>query len=632
MAKLTDKMAELAPLYYNEAMNSLWYGAVLSGFGTQDANITFNVTQVVNSFYRSLALTVVNNLKNEGTITDKTKSIGKDLYAMFFRTLYQAANEGKFKPRNIISSTTTDLIYGLQEGVSSFAETQKALESQQQSEMDYSRYAKWMKVLNNFKYVGRALSAMDLATQNLIKNSWIVPILREVYGQQGLSPKAIDAKIQQELISNANEIEAATNEAIADIVKYDISVKKVGDKYHVMYENKTVFISDTEQEAINLKEEAAKKQTIAVKRFAYERLQNRINEQALKSATHLSQETIMSAAPSGLRTSGIYDFIINLKNNMTQFAKEQEKEARASNKLSTKIGKGQAARITYAAARIVPFVKMAINLAENFFIKDNPLGYLRAMQIEKAVKNPKNKAEERLADFYQSQSQINDLKARAIIGTLAWAVPLLLKSLINRDDEDKEKKKEEEFKAQTKNEIAVLKELEESTGQPMEEGNPYLLTPKNGETFGSLDFMPFQTKKALESAGLAKEHSIYKGVYPNGKFVSIVSDPSKFNYVNTVTNTVAMINKYVVNNKFDKLSDEDKSNKIEQVILSATAYSLMSFGSFSITKHSKNLVDLARQGKTADAAAQVAEGLIPELALANPAFLKQLKQTLNNVV
>ena len=635
MAKLTDKMAELAPLYYNEAMNSLWYGAVLSGFGTQDANITFNAMQVVNSFYRALSLTVFNNLISKGSIVDKTKSIGNDLYQMFFRTLYQAGNEGVLGVKNLLGSTRNSLFYGLQEGVSSFAETQKALESQQQSEMDYSRYAKWMKPLNYFKYVNRALSAMDLATQDLIKNSWIIPILREVYAKQGLSPKAIDAKIQQELTSTANEIEVATNEAIADIVKYDISVKKVGDKYHVMYEDKTVsfrggfkkgfkktvFIANTEQEAIDLKEAAAKEQTVAVKRFAYEILQTKINEQALKSATHLSQETIMSAAPSGLGTSYIYDEIINLKNTMTESAKKQELEARASNKLFTKIRKGQAARITYAAARIVPFVKMAINLAENFFIKDNPLGYVRAIQIESAIKNPKNKAQERLADFYQSQTQINDLKARAIFGTLAWAVPLLLTALIGDDDD--EKQNEEYLKAKKANEVAILKELEESTGQPMEEGNPYLLVPKDGEVFGSLDFMQPQVKKALENLGLAKENSTYKGVYPSGKFVSFVASPSKFNYVNTVTNTVAMINKYVVNNKFDKLSDDDKKNKLEQVILDATLYSLMSFGSFSITKRSKNLIDLARQGKSLDAFAQTAEGLIPELAVANPAILRQ---------
>jgi hypothetical protein len=620
MAKMTDKMAELAPLYYQEAMNSLWYGAVLSGFGTQDANITFNAEQVVNSFYRSLALTVFNNLKNKGTVLDKTQSIGKDLYQMFFRTLYQASNEGKIVPRNLFSSSLTNLAYGLKEGVSSFAETQKALESQSQSEMDYSRYAKWMKFLNNFKYVGRALASMDLATQDLIKNSWIVPVLRDIYGKEGLSPKVIDAKIQQELTSNLNEIEVATNEAINDILKYDISVKKVGDKYHVMYENKIVFRADTEQEANDLKLEAAKKQTTAIKRFAYERLQTKVNEQALRSATHLSQETIMSAPPSGRLTSGLYDSVINLKNKMSAYAQKQEKQARASNKTLTKVSKGQLARMTYAVARIVPFVKMAINLAENFFIKDNPLGYVRAVMIEKAVANPKDKAQERLADFYQSQTQINDLKARAIIGTMFWAIPLLLTTLMGDDEEDKEAKY---LKAETKAEEQELKELEESTGQPMEEGNPYLLIPKDGEVFGSLDFMQPQTKKALENAGLAKEHSIYKGVYPNGKFVSIVSDPSKFNYVNTVTSTVAMINKYVVNNKFDKLSDEDKKNRIEQVILDATLYSLMSFGSFSITKRSKNLVDLARQGKTLDAFAQVAEGVVPEFAVTNPAILRQ---------
>ncbi len=620
MAKMVDKMSELAPLYYHEAMNSLWYGAVLSGFGTQDANITFNLNQVLNSALRALAVLVVNNIKNKGSFIEKTQSTGKDLYSMFFRTLYQDANTNSFQ-RNIFRSTFTNARYGFSEGLSSYAETEKALESQQQSEVDYTRYSKYFKIFNASKYVTRALAAMDLASQDLIKNAWIVPMLRDIYGKEGLSPKAIDAKISQELAHNLVEIEVARQQAIDDIIRYDIDVVEKNGKFNVTYNGKTVFTADTLQEANDLKEKAALKQEVAIRRFSYERLQNKINNQALRSATHLSQETIMSATPSGLASAQIYDWILQAKNRMTTFAKKQEQEARASNSTAQKLAKGQVARVTYFVARVIPFVKMLINLTENFFVKDNPLGYLRAMRIESAAKNPTSKLQEKLADFYQSETQINDLKARAIIGTLLWAVPLLWQATKPKDDDDEEKYLSEVNDLKVKDEY--LKEIQDAVGGSMASDNPYLIIPKDGEVFGSLEFIEPRLRKAMENAGLAKPHSKYVGTFPNGKFVSLIANPRTFNFATVAIATANMIKKYVVDNKYDKLSDEDKRNALENVIMQAAYYSAGSFGSFSITKKGKSVADQVKQGKWKDALITSVENIIPETNVANPAILKQ---------
>lgn len=622
MAKMTNKMAELAPLYYNEAMNSLWFPAVLSGFSTQDANISYNINQVWYSLQRAVVLSLINNIKNKGSFIDKANSFKNDLFLMFMRTLYQDVNTNSLK-QVPFSSTVINLAYGIKEGTSSFEESEKMLESQSQSETDYTRYSQKLKPFNQFKYVGRALSAFDKASENLLENPWLIPMLREMYGKEGLDPKAIDAKLKSELVRNLNEIEIAKQKAIDDIIKFDIEVKKVKDKYHVTYNDKVVFIKNTKQEALDLVEDAAKLQTVAIKRFAYERLQSKINDQALRSARHLTRETIMSAPPSSAVSMRLYDKILSWKGELAKIAKETEAQARASNKLTDKYSKGLYARSIYALNRTIPFVKVLINLTEGFLLKDNPFGYLRAARIKSKIANPKTEVEQKLAEFYLSETQINDLKARAIISTLIWGVPLLSSLFGGEDEEDK---KEYLNKQSLKNEEDYLKytsEIEDAYENAIEKDNPYLLIPKDGEVFGSLQFMPYKTRKALENAGLAKEHSYYKGKYPNGKFVSILSDTRKFNVATVTIATSNMLKKYSVNNKYDKRSTKQKKDEAFSIVSQAIVYSLMSFMDYSVTKKSKTLLEQAQQGKVGDAVMNIAEQFAPELSVANPSLLKQ---------
>jgi hypothetical protein len=642
LAKMTDKMAELAPLYYHEMMNSLWYNAVLSGLGTQDANLTFNINQIKNSAIRALSVSIFNNLtkRDGGSVIDRSKSIINDIGVMLLRGVYQdKASTDMLRNLNTLkgiealiplSSSTTNLLFTLKEGTTSFAENEKAVETQSQSEVDYGRYSKIFGLLNFSKIIGRTLNAVDTFSRNLLLNIWVVPILREEYRKQGLNPRAIDAKIKQELLYNKVLIEVARNKAINDIIAYDITVVQKNGKWEVQYDGKKVYVKDTEAEANNYIEKAAKAQRVAIDRFANEILQNNINEKALKAASHLSQETIMSSAPSGVATSTVYNLILNLKSNITKMAKQAEKEARASNKMGEKFVKGFEARAEYWFMRAVlpAFIKMYINLIDNYFIKDNPIGYLTARKAGKIALNPVSKKDKKIADFYQSDVQIDDLKARAIIGTLKL-IPIIaivgwLMSQFRPDDEEK-KRRAAAKRLSRKNDIdeTYIDEIEKASGGYEGTNSPYLLVPTNGEKFGSLDFLDPKMKKALENAGLAKEHSVYVGEFPNGKFESLVANPSDFNFGTTIENTLAMLVKYKKDNKGDKIADEAFENSTMSLLFDSFLYSALSFGSFSITKRSKNVIERVVRGETLDVVAEAVSAFFPETTVSNPNFLKQ---------
>jgi hypothetical protein len=622
MAKLLNEMTRLTPLYYNDAMNSLWYASVLSGVGTQDANISYNIAQVFNNYGNVAFVNLANkiaSIKNVGLKNASRNFLYDSMYSIL-RGLYQDSLSSTSK-LGVGSSSLVNLIFGVREGVSSYAESEKIVSSQTQGEVDYSRLKKGMKFLNNTKYIGRMLSSVDLAIQDLQKNPWLAIMIREVYEKQGLDTAAIDAIIKAQLVSTELELEVANQKAVEDILKYDITIKEKDGKFIVMYNNSKRGIFDTMQEAEDAREGIAKNEGIAIKRWAYKYLQEKINRDVVESATHLSQESIMSSAPTGVASRWIYDNMINLKSTMTKKSMELEQESRASNSYATKYAKSFFSRSIYAAERTVAFVKMSVNLMNNFFVLDTPLGIWRAYSIQRITKNPIGNTQNKIADFYKTQTQIDALKSRAIMSTLAWAVPLLFTTLLKgKDDDDDEKKR---IKAEQSKEIADA--YAEENQDKIDESSPYLITPEDGEVFGALDFMTPEMKKSLENAGLAKEHSVYKGVYPNGRFVSIVSDPSKFNFAAVLVNTIKMYQKYIINDTNNKTPLAERQKRLSELIMQSAVYSMMSFGSFSINKRAKSLVETAKQseGKVIDVATAAIETAIPEFQLANPNILKQ---------
>lgn len=623
-AKLMNEMTRLTPLYYNEAMNSLWYASILSGVGTQDANISYNLSQVLNNYYNAVAVNLTNkiaSIKNVG-LKNASKNFMFDLMYGALRAIYQDSLSNNKLQAGVSSSAIINLMFGLREGISSYAESEKIIESQSQGEVDYTRLNKRLKSLNVLKYIGRALSSVDLAVQDIQKNPWLAIMLREVYEKQGLDTSAIDAIIKAQLVSTELEKQVAEQKAVEDILKYDITIKEKDGKFIVMYNNSKRGTFETMQEAEDAREDIAKKETVAIKRWAYKYLQEKINKDALESATHLSQESIMSSPPTGILSRPTYDWLIKIKSDMTKKSKELEQESKASNSKVMKYAKSWFSRGIFTVQKTIAFVKMFVNLINNFFILDTPIGLIRAYSIQRITKNPIGNTQNKIAEFYKTKTQIDALKARAIASTLTWAVPLLFTTLLKGKDDDEEEKKR--IKAQQAKELSDAF-AEENDGK-LDDSSPYLITPKDGEVFGSLDFMKPEIKKSLENSGLAKEHSVYEGVYPNGRFVSILSNPRKFNFATVLVNTIKMYQKYVMNDNQDKTPLLEKQQKLSELIIQSSIYSALSTGSFSINKKAKSLFDTVRQKGASgaiDIAAAAVEQLLPELQVANPNILKQ---------
>lgn len=622
-AKLMNEMTRPTPLYYNEAMNSLWYASILSGVGTQDANISYNLSQVLNNYYNAVAVNLTNkiaSIKNVG-LKNASKNFMFDLMYGALRAIYQDSLSNNKLQAGVSSSAVINLMFGLREGISSYAESEKIIESQSQGEVDYTKLNKRLKIFNVAKYIGRALSSVDLAVQDIQKNPWLAIMLREVYEKQGLDTKAIDAIIKAQLVSTELENQVAEQKAVQDILKYDITIKEKDGKFIVMYNNSKRGTFNTMQEAEDAREGVAKNERIAIKRWAYKYLQEKINKDALESATHLSQESIMSSPPSGILSRPTYDWLIKIKSDMTKKSKELEQESRAANSKTTKYAKSWYSRGIFAAQKTIAFVKMFVNLINNFFVLDTPLGLWRAYSIQKITKNPIGSTQNKIAEFYKTKTQIDALKARAIASTLTWAVPLLFTTLLKGKDDDEEEKR---IKAQQAKELSAA--FAEENGEKLDDSSPYLITPKDGEVFGSLDFMKPEIKKSLENAGLAREHSVYEGVYPNGRFVSILSNPRKFNFATVLVNTIKMYQKYVMNDNQDKTPLLEKQQKLSELIIQSSIYSALSTGSFSINKKAKSLFDTVKQKGASgaiDIAAAAIEQLLPELQIANPNILKQ---------
>ncbi len=635
IGKMVNAMTAKSPLYYNEAMNSLWYGAVLSGFGTQDANISFN-------FYAAKAAIITALVQN---ITEKiTTAIGEknfkgvmhdivgDAQLMFLRTLYQDQLQGEngkvdvysFKKKPFFTSSLYNAGYAIMKGTDSYSSNSTMLEKQQQTETDFSR--RWKisgKALNNIKYVGRSLSAMDLLFQDLIKNPYLVLTLRESLKKEGLKGKELNEAMRAQLMSSANEIETSYNKAVNDIVKYDYTIKEVGNSFIIYKNNKIKGVADTRTEAYSKAQQIVRdNEKIAVQRYAIKYLNQKINKTAWQSATNISQETIMSASPLGSVAGGVYQFLLAVKSNLVERARENEKSSRAANDAKTKLTKSAVARTQLAVARTLPFVKMFVNLMNNFFVRNTPAGIIAANSIKRIIaKEDKTAKEQDIADFYTTNVQINKMYLQALAGSTLLVTGYLWSAL--RDDDDEELSEEQKQAQQKANDLLKSDLSDEEKAQYNTSENSELMKiPKDGEIIGSLDWLDPKVKASLERTGLAKAHSVYKGVYPNGKWEALISKPYRFNALSVMFATIHTMQKYG-GYKVSAAANKNDKMLLSEMIAKASLFSAAAFFDYNVNRAKKGIAEAIRQGKTLSAIAGITEPFVPELAVANPNILKQ---------
>jgi GNAT superfamily N-acetyltransferase len=645
-AKLANRMVEKSPLYYNEAANSLFYAAVLSGVGTQDVNFSANLniaanlmvdTALVNFFDKTLRK---ENLTAKGLRNNFINFFSDALYSLGRTYLQDGLGKGAKSLLQVPSkSTISSLFFGVKRGTESFSSAEFAIESQKQSETDYGRFKPRTKVFNAIhkllvklyfnktKYVGRLLSSVDVAMQELILNPQLPVMIREVLQSEGYSNEQINEMIRYQLTNTVDEIELAREKAVDEILKYDTKIIDKNGKFIFYYFNKPKFTAATQAEAEVKAREFVEKQRVDVSRWAKTFLQQKINETALKSARNLAQEGIMSAPPQGSWERSVYDFIMKWKLDFEKKAKEADQKAALSNKIKDRIGYNAMAKLNYALSNTVMFAKVMVNLISVFGVKATPLGLIRAANIQykinKYKKDPTYEKGQKLSEFYLTKAQLSQQYIQAVVPMILYFTTVTINSLFGDDDDEKIKLTDEE-QLELDNTRRTLKEqFNVEYDVEASDNNPLLKIPKNGEMFGSLDFLPKNIVKSLEESGLAKAFHEYRGVYPNGKFVPIYSDPRKFNLFNATMYTYSSLIKYKYNNKDIPETMAQKAAQVTAITVDAAFYAAISFSDLSIFRKGKDIAEQLRDDELLNAIIGTSEKFFPELAIANPNLLKQ---------
>jgi hypothetical protein len=285
------------------------------------------------------------------------------------------------------------------------------------------------------------------------------------------------------------------------------------------------------------------------------------------------------------------------------------------------------AKLNYALSNTVMFAKVMVNLISVFGVKATPLGLIRAANIQykinKYKKDPTYEKGQRLSEFYLTKAQLSQQYIQAVVPMILYFATVTIKSLFGDDDDekikltDKEQLEIDETRRTLKEQFNVEYDVEAS------DNNPIYKIPKNGEVFGSLDFLPKNIVKSLEESGLAKAFHEYRGVYPNGKFVPIYSDPRKFNLFNATMYTYGSLIKYKYNNKDIPETMAQKAAQVTAITVDAAFYAAISFSDLSIFRKGKDIAEQLRDDELLNAIIGTGEKFFPELAIANPNLLKQ---------
>ena len=623
-------MVDKHPVEILDALNAAWYGAVLSGIGTQDVNITFGLDALQFSFFEQLADTVAETFAAKGN-----KERIKTAWSTFFTGLAKVMNDGKpdnsdsnvKKVWNAIrgfgSGARNAAAYAYTKGVSSFEDNASQLEFESRKDIDFTKISEnlkagnWLsrtkknlatfaakKYFNNLKYFSsRSLAAADLFFNNLIWRQEIAPVMERYY-RETTNPdgtkrteKQIRAEMQKLFFATEEQYEEIQDKAAAERMKFDFEFEQNAEgKWEILdngKKDKQTF--DTKAEAVEYAEDNLARKGLVYQRSVIELLNQRIPKEQMQIAKAMAADAIGTGETKG--TAGVvYNMINYLKVLIDRKARDKGKTVQTAAFIVNKM--------------ILPaFVKFPLNFV-NMTTNYSPLGFLRAYSKNGTILPVGSKFARDMDNEYQRQRMVY----KAAYGTVLLAAGLIKYLDFGDDDEETDKKREERYNDYLK-----------MGGDPtINIENAMFDLPKDGDVIGSLAFLPPKKKEFLIQSGLAQEYSQYDA--KKNRWISFIADRAAVS--KQIAGTVNAYMRFVWSDPTLSTKGELDAKKAASVFGSIVSATIDQYLQLSSLKGTQRLLSAPSysQGATGKVSDIAVTAATTPLQIFQPALTRQLSQ------